>query len=73
MVIKDFELLAYLHDAKVSEIAWDCTNPDCRTIRLAVTAHTDAGFPLWDGKNLRITLSDVVAAHFSGWGARNGR
>jgi hypothetical protein len=68
MVIKDFQLLAYLHDAKCSEVAWDCTSPDCRTIRLSVTAHVDTGFPSWDGSNLRIIISDVVAVRFLGWG-----
>jgi len=60
--------LVYLHDAKCSEITWDCSNPDCRSIRMIVIVDIDAGLPMWDGKQLQITLSDVLAIHFIGWG-----
>jgi hypothetical protein len=72
MVVTDFQLLSYLHDATCSEITWACTKPDGRTLRLLLSADVAAGFPLWDGKNLLIMLSDVVAAHFIGWGFVGG-
>jgi hypothetical protein len=72
MVVTDFQLLSYLHDAKCSEITWDCTNPDGRTMRLLVTADIEAGFSLWEGKKLLIILSNVVAAQLTGWGFVTG-
>jgi len=72
MVVTDFQVFAYLHDAKCSEITWACTKPNGRAMRLLVTADREAGFPLWDGKNLLITLSNVVAVQFTGWGFVGG-
>lgn len=72
MVVTDFQLLAYLHDAKCSEITWACTIPNGRTMRLLVTADREAGFSSWDGNKLLITLSDVVAVQFTGWGFVGG-
>lgn len=67
-MLTDFLALEYLHDAKCLEIAWDYTSPSGRILRLLVVANPEAGFPLWEGKELIITLSDVVATRFTGWG-----
>jgi len=39
---------------------------------MKVIVDADAGLPSWDGKALLITLSDVVAARFAGWGYTTG-
>ena len=72
MVVTDFRLLAYLHDAVCSQIAWDCKSPSGRVMSLLVTADKEAGYSLWEGKKLLITLSDVAAVLFTGWGFVTG-
>jgi hypothetical protein len=72
MVVTDFQLLSYLHDARCSEITWDCTSPNGRIMRLLVTVDNEAGYSLCKDKQLRLILSDVVAAHFTGWGFVTG-
>jgi hypothetical protein len=73
MTLTDFQNLAYLHDATCLEIAWNCTSPSGRILRLSAVVDVEAGFPLWDGKELIITLSDVVATRFTGWGFQTGK
>lgn len=72
LVVTDFRLLAYLHDARCSEITWARAKPNGRTMRLLVTADEEAGFSLWDGKPLLVLLTNVVAARFVGWGFAAG-
>src|SRR5262249_31353084 len=64
--------LAYLHDAKCSEIAWCCASQETRTLRTQVSADADSGLLLWDGKQRVIIFSDVVAVRFTGWGFVTG-
>jgi hypothetical protein len=73
MLLTDFQKLDYLHDAKCLEIAWDCTSPSGRILRLLAVADSEAGFSLWEGKELIITLSDVVATRFMSWGFQTGQ
>src|SRR5437879_5746010 len=68
----EYHLLAFLHDAKCTEIVWDCNNPDSRTLHIGAIADSEAGYPLWDGKALRITLGDIVAARLIAWGYTMG-
>jgi hypothetical protein len=72
MIVTDIQLLAFLHDAKCVEINWDCTSSNGRSIRLFVIADIEAGFSLWDGKALQISLCDVAAVRFTGWGFVTG-
>jgi hypothetical protein len=60
--------VAYLHDATCIEVTWDCSRPEARAIRMKVVVHPNADLASWNGKTLLITLSDVVAARFTGWG-----
>ena len=72
MLLTDFQNLAYLHDAKCLEIVWDCRHSSNRILRLLAVGDAEAGFPLWEGKELTITLSGAVATRFTGWGFQAG-
>jgi len=72
VVLKDYALLEYLHDATCLDVAWDVTNPHERLINVSVIVHPDAGYPLWDGKKIRITLSNVVIANIKCLGHQFG-
>jgi hypothetical protein len=65
--------VAYLHDARCLELTWDCSRPGDRAIRLKLVVDPDAELPSWNGKTLVISLSDVVAARFMGWGYTTGQ
>ena len=72
VVLRDYDLLEYLHDAKCLDVVWDCSDPRERLIHVSVVVHHEAGYPQWDGKKLRITLSDVVIANSKCLGYRLG-
>ncbi len=73
MLLTDVQNLAYLHDAKCIAITWDCSDSSRRILRILVVADVEAGFSLWEGKELIITLSDVLATRFTGWGFQTGQ
>ena len=71
-VLADFSLLAYLHDARCSVIAWDCSDPSLRRVRLFARADDDAGYEPWNGQAITIILSDVVMWRLFGVGFQIG-
>ncbi|HMF18421.1 MAG TPA: hypothetical protein VKE98_14520 [Gemmataceae bacterium] len=64
----DYHLLAYLHDARCNEVLWDCNDPNSRSLHIVAIVDPEAGYPLWDGKTLEITLVNVVGACFEALG-----
>jgi hypothetical protein len=54
--------LTYLHDASVRGIHYTVMH-DCRDISVYLEYDSDCGSPLWDGKNVKIRLSDIVIAN----------
>ncbi len=73
MLITDPNILEYLHDASVSEVAYDCRDASSRNMTLSVICTPDAGYPAWDGKRLCIRLESVVLLSFSAFGAVTGK
>jgi hypothetical protein len=71
-VLTDFALLDYLHDARCSFFAWDCSDPSLRRVRLVAYADDDAEYEPWNGRAIRITLSDVVMCRLIGIGFQLG-
>ena len=74
MLITDEEWsrLHYLHDAMVTSVTWNSSNPRQRQIILDLTCDPESGDELWQGKQLRVILSDVIAALFHAWGHCTG-
>jgi len=71
-VLTDFSLLAYLHDARCNSLAWDCSDPSLRRVRLIAHVDDDAEYEPWNGRPIALTLSDVVMCRFVGWGCQIG-
>ena len=72
MKLTDHKLLEYLHDAECLEVAWDCNNPDERRLHITTIVQGEAGYSLWEGKKLKITLSNVVIANLKSLGCQAG-
>jgi hypothetical protein len=72
MILSNYELLAYLHDSVCIEIRWDLRSANRRDLHLFVEVDKDAGYPLWNGKRLTVTLTNTVAARFVSWGFVRG-
>jgi hypothetical protein len=65
---QEWSRLDYLHDAKVTAVTWDSSDPSKRQFILDLTCDPESGDELWQGKRLRVILSDVIAAFFQAWG-----
>ena len=72
-VLTDPSLLEYLHDAACNSFVWDCSDRSMRRIILSVRVDDEAGYEPWNGRVISLTLSDVVACRFFGWGGQIGQ
>lgn len=72
MLLTDYNLLAYLHDAECVEFTWISANPDQKLLRFVAQIHPDAGYLPWNGKKLIVILSNVVIARMKCLGYRLG-
>jgi hypothetical protein len=71
-VLTDLSLLDYLHDARCRLVAWDCSDPSLRRLRLFANVHDDAGYEPWNGQAIAVVLSDVVVCRLFGLGFQIG-
>jgi hypothetical protein len=71
-VLTDFSLLDYLHDARCTLVAWDCSDRSLRRVRLVAYADDDAEYEPWNGQAITITLSDVVMCRLFAFGFHIG-
>lgn len=71
-VLTDHSLLDYLHDARCIYVAWDCSDPTIRRVRLVAKADDDAEYEPWNGQLITIILSDVVICRLFGLGFQLG-
>ncbi|VTR97082.1 hypothetical protein [Tuwongella immobilis] len=72
MNLTDHSLFDYLHDAEVTSVVWDNTNPRQRRLQLIVTVVQDIEHLPWRGQSLAVTMLDVVLFRLVGYGHQVG-
>ena len=66
------EALAYLHDADLHGVVFDCNTPN-RSVSFTATFHNDCGSPDLNGRSIRVVADDITLLKAEVHGAMAGR
>jgi hypothetical protein len=65
MVIDDYKMLDYLHDALLVDISFFVGPDGLRRLRLVVVCHEECGHDAWAGNTVEVLFVDTLVVHGS--------